>query len=69
MIIGKIMSKIIDVNEVIDDENRRARLNGLHLNEVTFMHDGNEVKIEEEELNEWARIGLNNISFITGRDW
>ena len=69
MIIGKIMSKIIDVNEVIDDENRRARLNELYLNEVTFMHDGNEVKIEEEELNEWARIGLNNISFITGRDW
>lgn len=59
----------IDVEDIFNLENERASYNKPDLNDIEFYRDGKKVEIPQDELDRWEFVGLNNIDFITSRDW
>jgi hypothetical protein len=64
------MKKIqIDIEDVRELMEARARINRVDVGDIDFWFEGKRVTIPQEEADEWDFTGLNSVDFIMMRDW
>lgn len=54
----------INIEEILELQDRRAKINNALLSEIEFYENGIKIEIDPEVLEEWKFIGLNNTDFI-----
>lgn len=55
------MNDEIDLNEVARITERRNAINAMDLRTARFVRAGKEIKVSDEQREEWKFTGLNNI--------
>jgi hypothetical protein len=56
----------IAIEEVMDIQKRKRRINRLKLSSIIWTLNGNDVPVNPEIVREWEFTGLNNTDFIQG---
>lgn len=59
----------IEVEQVWNLINERARINAIPLSEIIWMLDAKELKIDITIINDFELTGLNNVDFIATNYW
>ena len=59
----------INIEDVFKLQEQRSEINKGMVSEKEFYKDGKKVDIPKAELDYWDFTGLNNVDFVTMRDW
>ena len=55
----------VDINRVLDILSELNEINNAKLEDIQWVRDGRNIEVNQEMIDEYEFIGLNNVGFIT----
>ena len=61
--------RIINIEDVFENQKQRAFFNAGDLENIDFYKDGKKVDVSTKEIDYWKCTGLNYTDFVIMRKW